>query len=180
MFVPVNGANLAGLKLAAWQLDSLPAPVEDILLPRFRAPSTVLVNRAQGKHDMSVGLALFRFMDAEVGAHTGADKIPLYKLAGEGDVLLHREFGGQGYFDLPRKLRVFRGFGFLYGVPQNLTVCVCLRRMVGQQNFGMDYAALAAVVMGFLSPLIPQLLGGAVRRFSYGGRALASAEYLNA
>lgn len=76
------------------------------------------------QHNMGVGIAVLLVVDSNVGAHSRIYKLILYILPHKRNALLPCQFMGQGNFNLPCKLRIFRFLDFLNCIPQNSAVCI--------------------------------------------------------
>ena len=88
-------------------------------------------------------------MYSEVGDHAFGDEILLHELAGERDVLFHREFALQRDIEAVGELSLGMLFRFFDGVPERSPIAVNVRRMRRKKNLCMDDAAFAGVVVGF-------------------------------
>ena len=111
---------------------------------------------------LDAAVLLVRLVNGEVHYHATAHKVLQQKLPCKGDVLLHGEFVLQGNVKAVCKLGFFPALGFLYGVPEDFPICIFLRGMRRQQDFGTDHAALAGVVAVLAVILAVQLFAGAV------------------
>ena len=94
------------------------------LVAGFLPPGSIYFYWAQGQHNVGVRVRSVRVMDAEVGAHSGADEGIFYEFLREGDVLIPRQFAWKGELYLPRQLRGFVTFSHFDGIPEDGAVGV--------------------------------------------------------
>lgn len=118
LLVPVGGGNGFAFVLPLFSvIDFLTLLVKNVLLFLLRSPFAALVKGAHGQHDMGVRVAVTLVMYADVGTHSRRHKMLIDILADKRNILLPRQFYGQGKLDFPRKLGVFRFLNFLHRVP---------------------------------------------------------------
>ena len=176
LLIPVNSTYFSRLGRAAFQRYSLAVSVKNIFLFRLRRPCAVLIKRAQGQHDMRVGIAVAFIVDTNIGAHPLICKLPLRVLTGEENVLFPSQFRRQGYFNLAGKLGGAVSLGHFNSVPQYGAVCIFSRRVFRQQDFGMNNAALPCVVMRHAVVFAADDFSSAVSRCRDSGTAFATAD----
>ena len=97
-------------------------------------------------------------MNGKVGDHPFGNKLFLAVVPYHLWVLLWWNFFGQNQHEAPGQLGVPLLFGVLYRVPEGFPVSVFRRSVSRQHDFGVQDAALARVVFGFLVVLRKQLL----------------------
>ncbi|MNT39054.1 hypothetical protein D3C72_1752710 [compost metagenome] len=98
-------------------------------------------------------------VDIQIGDHAPPHELPLDEGAGQFDGVVRPHLSGQGELDLAGELGVFTLLSPLDLVPEHLSVEPALGRAVGQQDFGVQHAGLAAVIEGLLGALVEQARG---------------------
>ena len=105
---------------AVW--DALALAVQIVNLATLCAPLAVLLNGADGEHDMGVGVAGSLIVDGKVGAHPGINKIVFHEGADKGKLLRPGQLNRQGHFNFPGKLGGAGFLDFLHAVPESRAV----------------------------------------------------------
>ena len=80
-------------------------------------PRAVRIQRADGQHDMGMGVMTVCVMDGNIGAHALRHKLPSYEIGEEQDPFRFVQLYRQGDHELPRQSAVLRFLVFLHGVP---------------------------------------------------------------
>ena len=128
---------------------------------------------------MGVGISVTLIMQGKIRTHPSRNKIVLDIRADKGQLLIPGQLHGQRYLNLSGKLAVAGFLNLLHAVPEGRTILKLRRRMGGQQDFGMDNAALPGVVMGHAVPFIYQLCAASIGGGSNSGFSLTALHHFD-
>lgn len=103
-------------------------------------------------------------MQRKVRTHALRDKVLLHVLPNECDPVLRWDLFRDGNFNFACQLRVLLALDFLYGVPEDFSICIRCRSVFAEQDFRMQDALLSRVVIEIASLLIVQFRSAAVGR----------------
>ena len=103
-------------------------------------------------------------MHIQIGNHAADDELLPHKILRQPDRLGLAQLARQGDLDLAGQHGVFAQLAGIHLVPERLAITPALRRVFGQQDFGMDHAGLGQEVLGEALFLVIQRLARPVGR----------------
>lgn len=109
-------------------------------------------------------IAISFVVQRKIRTHALRDEVLLHVLPNDCDPVLHWNLFWDGNFNFACQLRVLLALDFLYGVPKDFSICVRCRSIFAEQDFRMQDALLARVVIEIASLLIVQFRSAAVGR----------------